>query len=187
MPGLNQKTLDSMQPKKEVKQDVITIERIKLLHPKVREEAGEIYYEICERLSGKAMCRFAYTLRTFAEQDGLYAQGRTKPGSIVTYAKGGQSWHCYGLAIDVVLILDKDGNGSYETASWDFNVDFDGDGKADWEEIDYVFKMYGWEGLYKKDGKRWDLPHFQKTFGHTTPQLLAMVNAGRTTNGYVNI
>ena len=28
------------------------------------------------------------TLRTAAEQDALYAQGRTKPGNIVTNAKG---------------------------------------------------------------------------------------------------
>ena len=40
-------------------------------------------------------------LRTFAEQDALFAQGRTKPGQIVTKAKGGQSNHNYGLAVDL--------------------------------------------------------------------------------------
>ncbi|WP_445670015.1 M15 family metallopeptidase [Paenibacillus sp. FSL R10-2771] len=30
-------------------------------------------------------------LRTISEQDALYAQGRTKPGQIVTNAKGGTS------------------------------------------------------------------------------------------------
>ena len=40
--------------------------------------------------------------RSFAEQNALYAQGRTKPGNIVTNAKGGQSLHNYGLAVDVV-------------------------------------------------------------------------------------
>ena len=39
------------------------------------------------------------TFRTVAEQDALYAQGRTKPGSIVTNAKGSSyssmhQWHC---------------------------------------------------------------------------------------------
>ena len=67
--------------------DPKTLERIQLLHPKLREEAEEIYNEICERLTGKAMCRFSFTLRTFAEQDALFAQGRTKPGKIVTKAK----------------------------------------------------------------------------------------------------
>jgi len=72
--------------------DQATLDRIKLLHPKLREEAGKIYEEICNALSGKAACRFAFTLRTIAEQDALYAQGRTKPGAVVTKAKGGQSY-----------------------------------------------------------------------------------------------
>lgn len=42
------------------------------------------------------------TLRTPAEQDALYAQGRTKPGPIVTYARAGQSAHNAGLALDFV-------------------------------------------------------------------------------------
>lgn len=40
-------------------------------------------------------------LRTFAEQDELYKQGRTKPGQVVTKARGGQSNHNYGLAVDL--------------------------------------------------------------------------------------
>ena len=39
--------------------------------------------------------------RTFEEQDFLYAQGRTAPGSIVTNARGGKSNHNYGIAFDV--------------------------------------------------------------------------------------
>ena len=46
--------------------------------------------------------------RTFAEQDALYAQGRTKPGPIVTRAKGGQSSHNYRCAGDVGLFKDGD-------------------------------------------------------------------------------
>jgi peptidoglycan LD-endopeptidase CwlK len=38
--------------------------------------------------------------RTYAEQDALYAQGRTAPGPIVTKAKGGQSNHNFGIALD---------------------------------------------------------------------------------------
>jgi D-alanyl-D-alanine carboxypeptidase len=40
-------------------------------------------------------------LRTFAEQDELYAKGRTKPGAIVTQARGGESNHNFGLAVDL--------------------------------------------------------------------------------------
>lgn len=40
-------------------------------------------------------------LRSYAEQDDLYAQGRTLPGKIVTNAKGGYSNHNFGIAFDV--------------------------------------------------------------------------------------
>lgn len=40
-------------------------------------------------------------LRTFAEQDALFEQGRSKKGKKVTNAKGGQSNHNYGLAVDL--------------------------------------------------------------------------------------
>ena len=149
--------------------DQVTLDRIKLLHPKLRDEVIKMYDEIVASLSGSAMCRFAYTLRTFAEQDALYAQGRTKAGAKVTNAKGGQSYHNYGLAIDIVLLVDKDKNGTYETASWDIKTDFDGDGKADWMEIVTIFKRYGFE--WGGDWKFVDAPHFQKTFGKSINEL----------------
>lgn len=40
-------------------------------------------------------------LRTYAEQDALYAKGRTKPGPKVTNARGGYSNHNFGLACDL--------------------------------------------------------------------------------------
>jgi peptidoglycan LD-endopeptidase CwlK len=167
--------------------DKITTERIQKLHPALRDEASAIYAEICNELKGRAICRFAYTLRTFAEQDALYAQGRTKPGSKVTNSKGGQSYHNYGLAVDIVLLVDKDGNGSYESASWETNVDFDGDGKADWREVVAIFKRHGWE--WGGDWKFTDMPHFQKTFGKSIQQLLTSYNNKRVVPGtnYVQI
>ena len=115
--------------------DKPTLDRIELLHPAVRKEVKDIYLnEIIPALSGRAICRFAYTLRTFAEQDALYAQGRTKLFDtngkrlgVVTKAKGGQSIHNFGLALDIVLIKDTNGDGTFESASWETNVDFDGD------------------------------------------------------------
>jgi peptidoglycan LD-endopeptidase CwlK len=41
--------------------------------------------------------------RTFAEQDELFRQGRTKPGPIVTNARGGQSNHNFGVAWDIAV------------------------------------------------------------------------------------
>jgi len=46
------------------------------------------------------------TLRTMAEQEALYEQGRTKPGRVVTNAKPGESAHNYGLAVDVVPLVN---------------------------------------------------------------------------------
>jgi peptidoglycan L-alanyl-D-glutamate endopeptidase CwlK len=40
-------------------------------------------------------------LRTYAEQDELYAKGRTKPGPKVTNAPGGHSNHNFGIAFDI--------------------------------------------------------------------------------------
>jgi peptidoglycan LD-endopeptidase CwlK len=40
-------------------------------------------------------------LRTWVEQDALYAQGRTAPGEIITKAPGGHSQHNFGLAVDL--------------------------------------------------------------------------------------
>lgn len=165
--------------------DKITLDRIATAHPAVRDELGKIYADICNRLTGRAEVRFTRVLSTFAEQAALYAQGRTAPGKIVTQAPAGLSMHNYGLAVDIVLMIDKDGNGTHEAASWDTATDFDKDGVADWIEVVRAFKQYGWEW-----GGDWasfkDMPHFQKSFGIKCSDLLAMHVAGRVDqNGYV--
>lgn len=166
--------------------DTITLERIRFLHPKVRQEILDMYTHVNNKLLGKGVrLRFAYTLRTVAEQDALYAQGRTKlfdnSGKRlgkVTNAKGGQSIHNYGLALDIVLLVDKDGDGKFESASWDTKADFDKDGIPDWMEVTNYFKSKGW--TWGGDFKSLvDAPHFEKTFGHTWQTLQAKMNAGQ--------
>lgn len=153
--------------------DLITLERIKLLHPKVRFEVTEAYKHINAKLLGKNVrLRFSSTLRTIDEQDKLYAQGRTdvfdnrgKRLGIVTNAKGGESIHNYGLAFDIVLLQDKNNDGIFEAASWDIKADNDGDGMSDWLEAATYFKSLGW--IWGGDWKAFpDSPHFEKTFGH---------------------
>lgn len=44
--------------------------------------------------------------RSIDEQNRLYAQGRTRPGKIVTNARGGQSKHNFGKAVDVAVLVN---------------------------------------------------------------------------------
>lgn len=160
--------------------DGVTLQRIQLLHPKLRQEVDKIYTEITTALTGRAICRFTYTLRTFKEQDELYAKGRTTAGAKVTNAKGGQSYHNYGLAIDIVLIIDG------KIASWDTKADYDKDGKSEWQEIVSIFKKYGWD--WGGEWKFVDAPHFQKSFGKTIKELQALHTAKKVDSaGYVLI
>lgn len=106
-------------------------------------------------------------LRTIAEQDALYAQGRTKPGAVVTNARGGHSNHNFGVAIDFAL-LTNDGRG----VSWDTKIDADRDGIADWNEVVALAKAVGFTW-----GGDWttflDLPHLEMTFGLSTADYRA--------------
>ncbi|AEV33905.1 putative peptidoglycan-binding domain-containing protein [Owenweeksia hongkongensis DSM 17368] len=164
-------------PPPDVKRDPVTLRRIKTIHPQLRTELLEIYNEILERGVG---VRFTSVLRSFKEQDAIYAQGRWgNPGSIVSHARGGQSYHNYGLAVDFCLLKT---NGQ---VSWNRSDDLDRDGQSDWMEIASAFKMYGWEW-----GGDWnsfkDYPHVQKTFGYKTPRLLQLKAENRTDDeGYV--
>ncbi|MFD1179192.1 M15 family metallopeptidase [Paenibacillus puldeungensis] len=97
-------------------------------------------------------------LRTVEEQNYLYALGRTKPGKIVTNARGGYSNHNFGVAIDFALLMP--------------------DGKVSWVVNDNWMKVVG---IAKELGFEWggswktfkDYPHFEMTFGLTTSQFRA--------------
>lgn len=106
-------------------------------------------------------------LRTVAEQNALYAQGRSKPGSIVTNARGGFSYHNYGLSIDFALLL-PDG----QSVSWDMKRDGNRNHIADWQEVVQEAKGLGFQW-----GGDWtsfkDYPHLQMSFGLTIDQLRA--------------
>lgn len=95
------------------------------------------------------------TYRDAECQDALYAQGRTTPGRRVTNAKGGQSWHQYRVAIDIVpLVAGK--------AIWD--------DRRIWTRIGELGESVGleWAGRWKSFPES---PHFQFTGGLTMAQL----------------
>ncbi|WP_312991526.1 M15 family metallopeptidase [Chryseobacterium flavum] len=135
--------------------DKVTSERIKFLHPVVRDEMRNIIQECNLALTGKAKVRITQGLRSFEEQERLYAIGRLTSGKKLTNARAGQSLHNYGLAVDICLIIDG------KTASWDTAKDWDNDKVADWYECVQIFARHGWNW-----GGNWktykDLPHFEK-------------------------
>jgi peptidoglycan L-alanyl-D-glutamate endopeptidase CwlK len=72
---------------------------IEKLHPAVRIKAERLVV-LCNK-NGLPI-KITETLRTKAEQDAIYAQGRTTPGKIVSNAPGTgyQSPHQWGVAFD---------------------------------------------------------------------------------------
>lgn len=151
--------------------DELSLKRLQLMHPAVRASAIAAYTEAANAMTGKAFPRITYSLRTFAEQQALYNQGRTTSGQIVTNAKPGSSYHNYGLALDFALVVDSDGDGKFTETSWNINKDYDGDLKADWMEFVAIMKKHGW--FWGGDFKSFkDYPHFEKTLGTNWRGLL---------------
>ena len=72
--------------------------RLQQLHPAL---ATAVRAMIADLAAQGTVVEVVQGLRTFAEQDALYAKGRTTPGAIVTQARGGESNHNYGLAVDL--------------------------------------------------------------------------------------
>ncbi|MGG3623874.1 peptidoglycan-binding protein [Bacillus gobiensis] len=99
------------------------------MHPVVKETALEV---IKRAYKEGINAQISDGYRSFAEQNALYAKGRTAPGDIVTNARGGQSNHNYGLAVDYFLV-SEDGR----EAIWKIN--------SDWKRVAQIAKSLGFE------------------------------------------
>ena len=134
------------------------------LHPKVQEYCREL---ITQCIFYGIRIIITQTLRTIEEQDELYARGRTKPGPVVTNAKGGSSYHNYRLAFDFAV------QGDDGKTIWDPKVDENNDGEPDYAEIGAIGEAFGleWGGHFKTI--KGDLGHFQYTFGLSIADLKA--------------
>lgn len=136
----------------------INQQRIATLNPQLQSvalatvvEMRNVARKIRPNACGDVMVTQAF--RKPEEQDALYAQGRTKPGKIVTYATGKQSKHCLGVAFDIVLMEN---------------------GKAVWCDADdaFILQAYGLlAAIAKRRGWKWggdwkrfrDWYHFEKS------------------------
>lgn len=124
------------------------------LHPRVRDMAQKMI-DLCAAEGIDIILTSTY--RDHASQEWLFAQGRTRPGNRVTNARGGQSFHNYRVAFDVVPVV----NGK---AVWN-------DTRL-WQRIGAIGESVGLEWAW-----RWrtfkEMPHFQYTGGLTLAQLQA--------------
>ena len=125
------------------------------LLPMVRTRVDK-FLELCDEHGIDLLVTSTY--RDNYSQEELYAQGRTRPGKVVTNAKPGESWHNYRCAIDVVPLVN---------------------GKPNWDGSDPIWETIG--ELGEKAGLEWagrwrtfrELAHFQYTGGLTLADLKA--------------
>jgi peptidoglycan LD-endopeptidase CwlK len=128
-------------------------DRLKLVYPKL---ATKIYQLSTLMAAEELFITVAQGLRTVEEQDALFAKGRDEHGAvinkaqIVTNARGGNSYHNYGLAVDCYPV-DKESGGV------DWNPSH-----PDWKRMESLGVSLG-----LTSGANWirivDAPHFQLT------------------------
>jgi hypothetical protein len=127
-------------------------QRLAGVHPVLRTRARAMI-DLCSHEGVSVLV--TQGLRTWEEQDALYAKGRTVAPigkqHIVTNAKGGSSFHNFDLAFDIV-ILDAIGKADWDTTH------------PGWNKAAAMGKSVGleWGGDWKTFK---DLPHFQYTAG----------------------
>lgn len=134
---------------------------IATLLPVVRELAVQLLQKL--RTAGIDAKVISGT-RTYAEQDALYAQGRTTSGNIVTNARGGYSWHNHQVAFDIGIFKD----GKYL------------DDSPLYTKAGAIGQALGleWGGAWT--GKLVDEPHFQLTHGKTLADARTLHEEGKS-------
>lgn len=132
--------------------------KVEKLHPKIRCSVRDFINDSERELGIKLI--IVQGLRTYEEQNKLYAKGRTASGSIVTKAKGGQSNHNFGVAIDVFPLHE---DGKLHMADDKKNIRL-------LKKVAPIGKRHGF-----KWGGDWtsfkDYPHFENMYGKTLSQL----------------
>jgi peptidoglycan L-alanyl-D-glutamate endopeptidase CwlK len=131
------------------------------LHPLVEERSNQLIQQAADK---GIVIVITDGFRSSEDQDRLYENGRTAEGDIVTHAKGGESYHNFGLAIDFAL---KTPSGN---VIWDMQYDRNENGQSDWTEVVKMAKALGFDW-----GGDWtnfkDYPHLQMDFGLTIADL----------------
>lgn len=167
--------MDTINYIKEKTWDIHTNRRIDTLHPAIISKVKEFIIRAEKELGIKL--RVTAALRTWVEQSSLYNKGRNSDGeiinikSVVTWAKSGESYHNYGLAIDVVEI--KNGKALWKNPNW--------------EKIGKLGESIGFTWGGRWTGKKNDRPHFQMNFGKHYTHLAQLYKSGKRSGEYVNL
>jgi peptidoglycan L-alanyl-D-glutamate endopeptidase CwlK len=133
------------------------------LHPRVQAMARRL---LDDAARAGIPLTVTFTLRSMETQAALYAQGRSKPGKIVTNARPGYSFHNFGLALDVAP------TELLKLPNW-------GDTLATQKRADALWAKLG--AIGKAIGFRWggdfvsikDRPHFEWSGGLSLADLRA--------------
>lgn len=109
--------------------------------------------------------RITQGLRSFEDQEKLYERGRTQDGPVVTYSRGGYSFHNYGLAFDCAFVGSDPYLEKQPKAERDFH----------WKEYGRLAEIYGleWGGRFQTP----DRPHCQKAYGFDLHELRRIYQA----------
>ncbi|KIL49152.1 hypothetical protein KR50_11870 [Jeotgalibacillus campisalis] len=131
------------------------------LHPVVEEKKNELIEQSAEQ--GIEIV-ITDGFRSAEEQDKIYEQGRSEEGNIVTNARGGESYHNFGLAIDFAIRTNED------TVVWDMEYDGNNNERSDWMEVVEIAKELGFSWGGDWHGFK-DYPHFEMRFGLSIREL----------------
>lgn len=115
-----------------------------LLYPEFRD----VLFEVIAACNARGVTYIAtYGYRTYGEQMSLWVKGRTVPGQIVTNARGGESAHNFGLAVDFVRDIDNAKPGvqpSWDAKDYDVLIEeaqkrglHSGKGYKDWPHVSW--------------------------------------------------
>ncbi len=120
------------------------------LDPEFRAKLNAFEHKLAQSgITVRLVCGY----RSTGEQNALYAKGRTKPGEIVTNARGGYSWHNFGLGADYAFVVGG-------RITWN----------GPWNVFGRIARSCGleWGGDFKRFSDR---PHVQWRKGRSLSQM----------------
>jgi peptidoglycan L-alanyl-D-glutamate endopeptidase CwlK len=159
--------------------DTASINKLQQMHPHIKVQVAAVaaYMEACQCTPVNQHPYIVETLSSFEVSEHDYQLGRTLKnpegidehhpmGEMISNAKAGQSYHNYGLALDIMIKIKGEQEPVFPTPL-----------------VVGIFEKHGftWGGNFEGNFK--DEPHFENKMGHTWRQLLSMYEAKQFIKG----